>query len=989
MATNVSSTTFLSQYNDDYNDSDHYHRILFNNGRALQARELTQLQTIIQKEIERLAKFVVKEGAIFNNSGTLSSGRASASYTYINVTALPSGYVALKNTEINYNSSIYATVKAVIPDNTNSDTPPGTLIVRLTKGDGTTNSLASDTTGVKTFTKNTVVTTTLGNVTILNNDSAVGLSALIETPAFDTFVAGHLVTTEPQTLVLNQSSNSFSGIVGFKVIQQVETVTDNVALYDNSGATPNLTSPGADRLKITLQLIKKADTTIDDIFYEVFDIKNGNVSLIKTPDKTLDKIGDIINKRTQSISGNFIERKPSGMFNLTVNEDSSSTDFLSISISAGTAFVNGSRIQKDYNNPIRVRKPNDATVAENLHTVTNDFIAGKYGNYFLANADSSFGMIELMGDSYGKVDLYNTVDLTSGGGAKIGSARLRNIDKQGSDFRHHVFDVKMNGSYSPDQVRSFGVNSTNYANVKAVGGELGLHDRTENNLLFELSGTRAYRANNVVMSVQSFYSGVKDSSSISIVANYDNFADEDDWIYQVDSSGELVTGMTVDAGGAGETTATISGMPSGAYNLLTYETVTAVRKTKTLTPAISSNNWYIDSNLSLTDGSYFTLTKSDIYQFNKVIDDTTNEDITYKFIFDNGQRDNYYGPGKGRIKSGMTPPIGTINVQYRYFQHEAFGSDIGYFDAQSYVGIEWDDIPYFESVTGKKYRLSDVIDIRPKKGESTERFSGTGSRVQKLPRSGDTITIGTAQYWNPRLDVISLNPNGSLQYHKGKASNDPVAANSIPPENMVLHSIGFNPYTLNKNDLTVFTSNNRGYKMSDIRKIDRRVGQLERYTTLTATEKSMAEIQVIDPTTNTIRTTQGLSGDGFHNSLQSAIYDDDYRATRQKGQIKPKTFTRALNVTYDSDLSLNTTVIKGSTVWPKYTEEVMDEASQTVATTYENVNQFEIAQHVASALLIPEGDYFTVRRLKDQNYVSQSNASLVPANAQEVSSQGQ
>ena len=70
MATNLTKTTFLTQYNDDYRDSDHYHRILFNNGRALQARELTQSQTIIQKEVERLAKFVLTEGAIINNAGT-------------------------------------------------------------------------------------------------------------------------------------------------------------------------------------------------------------------------------------------------------------------------------------------------------------------------------------------------------------------------------------------------------------------------------------------------------------------------------------------------------------------------------------------------------------------------------------------------------------------------------------------------------------------------------------------------------------------------------------------------------------------------------------------------------------------------------------------------------------------------------------------------------------------------------------------------------
>ena len=127
MATSVSKNTFLSQYNDDFRDSDHYHRILFNNGKALQARELTQMQTIIQTELERLAKFVVAEGAIFNNSGTLASGAKAASYTYIKVSALPSGYKGLVGTEINHNTVIYADVKAVIPDNTSSSTPPGTV----------------------------------------------------------------------------------------------------------------------------------------------------------------------------------------------------------------------------------------------------------------------------------------------------------------------------------------------------------------------------------------------------------------------------------------------------------------------------------------------------------------------------------------------------------------------------------------------------------------------------------------------------------------------------------------------------------------------------------------------------------------------------------------------------------------------------------------------------------------------------------------------
>ena len=61
---------FKTTYKDDHKDSDGYHRILFNSGRALQARELTQLQTILQKEITRLGNNVFRDGAPVNNAGS-------------------------------------------------------------------------------------------------------------------------------------------------------------------------------------------------------------------------------------------------------------------------------------------------------------------------------------------------------------------------------------------------------------------------------------------------------------------------------------------------------------------------------------------------------------------------------------------------------------------------------------------------------------------------------------------------------------------------------------------------------------------------------------------------------------------------------------------------------------------------------------------------------------------------------------------------------
>ena len=70
MPTEYTSSTFSEVYKDDYVDSAGYHKILFNSGRALQARELTQLQTILQEQIRRFASNVFLDGAAVGASGT-------------------------------------------------------------------------------------------------------------------------------------------------------------------------------------------------------------------------------------------------------------------------------------------------------------------------------------------------------------------------------------------------------------------------------------------------------------------------------------------------------------------------------------------------------------------------------------------------------------------------------------------------------------------------------------------------------------------------------------------------------------------------------------------------------------------------------------------------------------------------------------------------------------------------------------------------------
>jgi hypothetical protein len=58
------STNFnVAPYYDDFDETKNFHRILFRPGLAVQARELTQMQTILQNQIDRFASHIFQEGS--------------------------------------------------------------------------------------------------------------------------------------------------------------------------------------------------------------------------------------------------------------------------------------------------------------------------------------------------------------------------------------------------------------------------------------------------------------------------------------------------------------------------------------------------------------------------------------------------------------------------------------------------------------------------------------------------------------------------------------------------------------------------------------------------------------------------------------------------------------------------------------------------------------------------------------------------------------
>jgi hypothetical protein len=482
------------------------------------------------------------------------------------------------------------------------------------------------------------------------------------------------------------------------------------------------------------------------------------------------------------------------------------------------------------------------------------------------------------------------------------------------------------------------------------------------------------------------YTTNKTASTVVINAGSDTFTETDDWIYQVDGDGELTTPTVVLSGG--NTQATISGPANGAGHVIAYQNKTLTRKNKSLKPSTAANDWESET-IALSNG-VFTLSKADIFRFYKITDATTSEDITYKFVLDNGQRDNFYGPGKGTLKSGVAAPAGNVTVQYKYFEHST-PSGTGYFaGAASYGDVTFSEIPKYTTTLNETIHLADVIDMRPLQNPANGTFSGGIARIEDLPKNQSTLSVGTAKYWLPRNDVLTLTSAGTLGYHQGASSYEMEMPTGIPRKDMYLYNISLNPFTFNEEDLNVTRYDNRGFKMEDLRNLENRLSNVERISTLTLLEAQLASLEVYDPDDATfIRQTEGITGDNFDDVLQADWSNDDYRATLQNDaqQLLPLYFNKSIGLTYDSDLSLNTCVIKGNNIWPTYTEVVSD-FGQEEATGVVPVNQFDIPQSIGSAELTPDGDYWTNKRVVDKSYSSQSNSSLLPEGTTEISSQG-
>ena len=303
----------VSPYFDDFDPANDYYRVLFKPGYPVQARELTGLQSMLQNQIEKFGQHFFKEGTKVIPGNT----SFTTNYTCIQLNnefqGVPvAAYVdqLVGSTITGQTSGVTATVDKVLSSE-DSENNNLTLYVNY-RGSNTSNNQTETFSDAENLTSSVIISSgLLGNTTIsigapfastvAQNAAGKGSAFHVEEGVY--FVRGQFVNVSQETLILDQYTNTPSYKIGFNILEEVITADLDETLNDNSQGFNNYSAPGADRLKITLNLFKKELTDIDDsAFVELAKVEDG-VLRSKKQNTEYNTFADELARRTYEESG--------------------------------------------------------------------------------------------------------------------------------------------------------------------------------------------------------------------------------------------------------------------------------------------------------------------------------------------------------------------------------------------------------------------------------------------------------------------------------------------------------------------------------------------------------------------------------------------------------------------------------------------------------------------------------------------------------------
>lgn len=406
-------------YFDDFDEDKNFMRVLFRPGYSLQARELTQLQTILSNQIERFGNHIFKSGSpVIGGKVSLDD---NAFYIILNTQYSGSDIILenfLDKTIVSYNSNKIVRAKVIAIDDTTTNK---ILIVKYLSGE-----FFAEDDELKIYGQNIFAQ--------VASSSAVGRSYVASIQDGVYYFKGQFVKVTPQFLVLETfyrigHNNSTVNLqpsykIGIEFEDLVIDEIDDISLLDPAQGSFNYQAPGATRYKVNTTLSKRTlDSADESAFIEIVRIVNG----VKTREidyPIYSEIEKTLARRTYDESGNytvdpFVISLEEDYVD-TANNDYVDPAYFTAVLDPGKAYVGGHEVQTIAPTKLQVSR---ARVTANVNEYD---LPTNYSSYIVANtvsgtlSISDFPVLDIHCVPYSSVSRASTSEYNS---SKIGTVR--------------------------------------------------------------------------------------------------------------------------------------------------------------------------------------------------------------------------------------------------------------------------------------------------------------------------------------------------------------------------------------------------------------------------------------------------------------------------------------------------------------------------------------------------------------------------------------
>ena len=366
------------------------------------------------------------------------------------------------------------------------------------------------------------------------------------------------------------------------------------------------------------------------------------------------------------------------------------------------------------------------------------------------------------------------------------------------------------------------------------------------------------------------------------------------------------------------------------------------------------------------------------------------KDVTDLYLLDKGQKEQYYDYSSiVRVNNGYVPSKRLLVVFDRYDVPSTDTGDV--FTVNSYDAERYQN--HIPRIGKSLIRASDTLDFRPRVSEYTPASASfspfyVGSRSfpnapRRISTPNESSEFGFKSYLG-RIDKLILKTSGALVVEKGTPSTNPKPPVDNP-SGMTLATIVMPAYLYDITDVRVYLIDNRRYTMRDIGRIEDRVENLEKITSLSLLEQKVATLQVKDAD-GLDRFKSGFFADSFKSADfvdESSPIDVDI----VKGQIVPLRDLESIDmqllpatqqppaeIDLDSNFDLldSNTRKTGRMVTLAYEEDEDNPlAKQDFATRVENLNPFFVHKFIGDLSLTPTSDTW-IHTERTQNLFTQT-----------------